>query len=83
MELREAIQSRTSVRRYTTAPSVGNDIIQDLVALGMRAPSPKNRQPWQVIHVTGAEKDFLLILSFKYLNNIKREKSILVVWKLV
>ena len=39
MELKEALQSRTSVRRYKTAPSVGNDIIQELVELGMRAPN--------------------------------------------
>lgn len=58
MELKEVIQSRTSVRRYKESPSVGKDMIKGLVELGMRAPSPKNRQPWQVIHVTGADKDF-------------------------
>ena len=58
MELKEVIQSRTSVRRYKESPSVGKDMIKGLVELGMRAPSPKNRQPWQVIHVTGADKDY-------------------------
>ena len=59
MELTEVIHARTSVRKYKASPSLGDDIIQKLVDLGMRAPSPKNRQPWQVIHVTGREKSDL------------------------
>ena len=57
MELTEVINSRTSVRKYKETQSVGVNIIQELVSLGMRAPSPKNRQPWQVIHVTTVEKE--------------------------
>ena len=57
MEIIDVINARTSVRRYKKSSSVGEDIIQNLVALGMRAPSPKNRQPWQVIHVTAVEKE--------------------------
>lgn len=75
MELKEVVQSRTSVRRYKKSPSVGHDIIQDLVVLGMRAPSPKNRQPWQVIHVAGAEKDFFVDLGFQVLEQYKERKE--------
>lgn len=48
MEIIDVINERTSVRQYKKSSSVGEDIIQNLVALGMRAPSPKNRQPWQL-----------------------------------
>lgn len=75
MELTEIINARTSVRRYKEGPSVGQDIIQKLVELGMRAPSPKNRQPWQVIHVTGAEKEHFVNLGFQVLAEYKERKE--------
>ena len=81
MELKEVIHSRTSVRRYKEAPSVGMDIIKDLVELGMRAPSPKNRQPWQVIHVTGADKDFFVNLGFQVLNQYNDLSDYRDVWE--
>lgn len=75
MELKEVIHSRTSVRIYKESPSVGMDMIKGLVELGMRAPSPKNRQPWQVIHITGADKDFFVNLGFQVLNQYKERKE--------
>ena len=75
MELTEVIQARTSVRKYKESPSVGNDIIRKLIGLGMRAPSPKNRQPWQVIHVTGMEKDHFVNLGFQVLAQYKERKA--------
>jgi len=67
MELTEVINSRTSVRKYKETQSVGVNIIQELVSLGMRAPSPKNRQPWQVIHVTTVETEHFVNLGFPVL----------------
>lgn len=75
MELTEVIHARTSVRKYKASPSLGDDIIQKLVELGMRAPSPKNRQPWQVIHVTGMEKDHFVNLGFQVLAQYKERKA--------
>ena len=75
MELKEVILTRTSVRRYKESPPVESDIIQELVELGMRAPSPKNRQPWQVIHVTGADKNFFVNLGFQVLKQYKERKE--------
>lgn len=75
MEIIDVINVRTSVRRYKKSSSVGEDIIQNLVALGMRAPSPKNRQPWQVIHVTGAEKNHYVNLGFQVLEQYKERKE--------
>ena len=75
MELTEVIHARTSVRKYKASPSLGDDIIQKLVELGMRAPSPKNRQPWQVIHVTGVEKEHFVNLGFQVLDQYKERKE--------
>ena len=75
MEIIDVINARTSVRRYKKSSSVGEDIIQNLVALGMRAPSPKNRQPWQVIHVTAVEKEHFVNLGFQVLEQYKERKE--------
>mgnify|MGYP001024803201 FL=1 len=75
MEIIDVINARTSIRRYKKSSSVGEDIIQNLVALGMRAPSPKNRQPWQVIHVIGAEKEHFVNLGFQVLEQYKERKE--------
>lgn len=75
MELTEVINSRTSVRKYKETQSVGVNIIQELVSLGMRAPSPKNRQPWQVIHVTTVEKEHFVNLGFQVLEQYKEHKE--------
>ena len=75
MDLTEVINTRTSVRRYKETPSVGHNIIQNLIELGMRAPSPKNRQPWQVIHVTGREKEHIVNLGFQVLEQYKERKE--------
>ena len=75
MELTEVINSRTSVRKYKETQSVGVNIIQELVSLGMRAPSPKNRQPWQVIHVTTVEKEHFVNLGFQVLEQYKERKE--------
>lgn len=75
MEIIDVINARTSVRQYKKSSSVGEDIIQNLVALGMRAPSPKNRQPWQVIHVTGVEKKHFVNLGFQVLEQYKERKE--------
>ena len=75
MVLTEVINSRTSVRKYKETQSVGVNIIQELVSLGMRAPSPKNRQPWQVIHVTAVEKEHFVNLGFQVLEQYKERKE--------
>ena len=75
MEIIDVINARTSIRRYKKSSSVGEDIIQNLVALGMRAPSPKNRQPWQVVHVTGVEKKHFVNLGFQVLEQYKERKE--------
>jgi nitroreductase len=45
MELREAIETRASCRRFSAKP-VGKDVIEEVIRAGIRAPSPLNQQPW-------------------------------------
>lgn len=44
----EAILSRRSIRRYTAEP-VPEEVIQELLAAAMSAPSASNEQPWHFV----------------------------------
>jgi nitroreductase len=48
MEAMEAILSRRSIRRYTAEP-VPEEVIQELLAAAMSAPSAGNQQPWHFV----------------------------------
>jgi nitroreductase len=48
MEAMEAILSRRSIRRYT-AGKVSDELIKDLLAAAMSAPSTGNGQPWHFV----------------------------------
>jgi len=61
MEAIEAILSRRSIRQYTTQP-VGEEVINELLAAAMSAPSASNQQPWH----------FVTITDHKILNEIPR-----------
>ena len=52
MELQEDIHNRRSIRQFLSKP-VSVDIIQDLVADALWAPSWGNTQSWEVVVVTG------------------------------
>lgn len=51
----EAITSRRSVRAFLPTP-VDQTLIAEILALGARAPSGTNMQPWKVYVVTGNKK---------------------------
>ena len=51
MEALEAILSRRSIRRYTDKP-VPPEVLKNMLAAGMSAPSASNFQPWQFIIIT-------------------------------
>jgi nitroreductase len=59
-DVAEAISSRMSVRAFTSQP-VARDAIETILALGSRAPSGNNCQPWRVYILQGANKDALVI----------------------
>jgi nitroreductase len=51
METWDAIRARRNVRQYTQQPIPADDLNR-IVEAGWRAPSAKNRQPWDFVVVT-------------------------------
>ncbi len=52
MELRDAVQHRSSIRAFTSEPVTDNQL-RDLLTLAARAPSGGNVQPWRVYVING------------------------------
>ncbi len=52
MELQEAIRSRRSIRQFLAKP-VPEEMIRELIADSLWAPSWGNTQPWEIVVVTG------------------------------
>lgn len=48
MELKEAIKSRRSIRKFDNK-KVDSSIIEEILYHGSLAPSGKNRQPWRFV----------------------------------
>jgi nitroreductase len=48
MDTLEAIRTRRSVRKYEGRP-VPEEVVQQLLAAAMNAPSARNQQPWQFV----------------------------------
>ena len=58
------IYKRRSIRKYRQDKIPRNDILE-LIEAAKTAPSAKNRQPWQFIVFSGAEKEALLAIMEK------------------
>ncbi len=56
MELREAIETRRSIRKYTEQ-EVDIDLVKEIIKEGTHSPSGHNRQPWMFKILTKQEKD--------------------------
>ena len=52
MELKEAVANRRSIRAYKADP-VPREILTEIIAASLRAPSAMNVQPWEITVVTG------------------------------
>ncbi len=52
MELIDAIQTRKSIRAFTTR-NVEKSVIADILELACRAPSAMNSQPWEFLVIAG------------------------------
>jgi nitroreductase len=52
MELREAIRGRRSIRQFLPKP-VSREIIDEIIADALWAPSWGNTQPWEIVAVSG------------------------------
>ena len=55
MDLIELIKTRRSIRAYREG-SIGDDLVNKIIAVAMTAPSAGNQQPWQFIIVRDREK---------------------------
>ena len=55
MEFRTVLESRRSIRKFTT-DNVGDDVILDSIKSAILAPSAHNRQPWKFKIVSKEEK---------------------------
>lgn len=55
MKVQDAIYQRKSTRRFTKSEIEGN-IIEEIIAAGTQAPSPKNDQPWKFLVIKSIEK---------------------------
>lgn len=62
MELSEAIQGRRSVRTFTGAP-VAKDILENILATALWAPSGMNTQNWHFVVVGGKKADEIRNIS--------------------
>ena len=59
MELREAVTSRRSVRKYRSEP-IPPEILEEILETACWAPSADNRQPWYFVALT-KEEDIALL----------------------
>ncbi len=55
MDLMEALRTRRAIREFTAEP-VGDDLIKELIAAAILAPSASNLQPWGFAVVLGEER---------------------------
>lgn len=71
-----AIYDRRSIRKYTKK-DVPREIVEQILQAGMLAPSPKNRQPWKFIVVSGSSKKSMLFFMKKGLFREKTHNALL------
>ena len=52
MDVMQAINNRRSIRRFRQ-DKLSRDLIYTILEAGIKAPSGKNKQPWEFVVVTG------------------------------
>lgn len=70
MELKEALKSRRSIRKYKDI-DIPKEIIEDLIDCARLAPSAKNRQPWKFVIVTDIIKNQIADIMLEKENSSK------------
>jgi hypothetical protein len=72
METLEAIHTRRSIRKFRPQ-SVAKDLINEILAAAMTAPSAGNQQPWQFVVITDRKiLDRIPKINGKHIVNIER-----------
>ena len=74
----DLIRRRRSIRQYTTEP-VGRQSVDLLVETLLRAPSSRNRQPWEYIIVDDAATLLRLSLAKEHGSSFLREAPLAIV----
>lgn len=58
MNIREVVEKRRSIREFHDK-EVPQQVLEEILELGGKAPSGKNRQPWRFVVLQGKEKEKL------------------------
>ncbi len=72
MDLDECICARKSTRWFNNQP-IPDDVVRTVIESGMRAPSPKNRQPWSFIVLKGRAKKAVCDACLEVLSTMDKE----------
>ncbi|MBQ7105632.1 MAG: nitroreductase family protein [Bacilli bacterium] len=70
MELRSAIESRRSIRKYKS-DKIDNEIILEIIKEATHAASGHNRQPWKVKIVNDLEKEKIANTLYEKFKDVK------------
>lgn len=68
----KSIEDRRSIRKFDDR-QVPREMLEQIVAAGLCAPSPKNRQPWKFVIAADKAKDDALLAMERGLEREKRE----------
>ncbi len=72
MDVPSIIKNRRSIRKYKEQP-VEKENLQELLDLAMRAPSGKNRQPWEFVVLQQEPKQELIDILHNKARKLKKE----------
>ena len=75
MELDTVINTRRSIRKYTSE-DISQNIINQIIEVGLLAPSAHNRQPWEIA-ILKEKKDNIVSIMREYGNKHLEDESIL------
>lgn len=76
MEIMHAISNRKSIRKFSSR-DISKNIIENILEAGIKAPSPKNIQPWKFIVLSGNSKNELIKVIEKGMENVKSSFGLL------
>lgn len=77
MEFDIVLKTRRSIRKFNEK-EVSDDVIKKIIEAGLLAPSAHFREPWRFLILKGEEKQKIVVLMKKYVDESKTlDKSIL------
>jgi len=72
MNIIDAIKNRRSIRKFLKK-EIDKETIANILKAGIDAPSPKNRQPWKFVVVSGRSKHELIHVMSKGIEKAKAD----------